>query len=106
MEFWRPRLKGPNVRQQLLTALTELSRLRPEWRLGQTMANLVMTAGHLESDGVWDLDDAEALAAAKMLIKEYSESESKLAESSPPLTLEGIPSSSNSTISQPPQQLG
>jgi hypothetical protein len=58
---------------ELLAALAELSRVRPEWRLGQTTANLAMTAGRLDSGGVWDLEDEEALAAAKTLIDQYSE---------------------------------
>lgn len=57
------------IRLELLDALAQLSRLRPEWRLGQTMANLAMTAGRLDAGGVWDLEDEEALAAAKALIE-------------------------------------
>ncbi|MBI3463880.1 MAG: hypothetical protein HY000_12610 [Planctomycetes bacterium] len=67
------------ARRDLLAALAELSRLRPEWRMGQTLANLAMTAGRLEPSGVWDLEDEEALAAAKTLIAEYSEIESEVA---------------------------
>ena len=64
------------TRFDLLAALAQLSHLRPEWRLGQTLANLAMTAGKLESSGVWDLEDEEALAAAQLLIKQQSEVES------------------------------
>ena len=53
--------------------------MRPEWRLGQMMANLAMTAGRLDSSGVWDLEDEEALAAAKSLIDQHSEVESAVA---------------------------
>lgn len=60
------------TRAELLAALADVSRLRPEWRLGQLMANLATTAGRLNSGGVWELDDAEALAAAKILIEQYS----------------------------------
>ena len=60
------------IRLELLAALSELSRIRPEWRLGQTLANLAMTAGRLDAGGVWDLADAEALAAARTLIEQYS----------------------------------
>jgi len=63
------------IRSQLLDALAELGQLRPEWRLGQTLANLAMTAGRLDSGGVWDLEDEEALAAARTLIEENSETE-------------------------------
>ena len=61
------------IRIDLLAALSRLGQLRPEWRLGQTVANLAMTAGRLDSGGVWDLEDEEALAAARTLIRQYSD---------------------------------
>lgn len=61
------------TRRDLLQALSKLSRIRPEWRLGQTLANLAMTAGRMEAGAVWDLEDDEALAAARTLIEQYSE---------------------------------
>jgi hypothetical protein len=67
------------TRLDLLAALAQLSRIRPEWRLGQTLANLAMTAGRLDSSGVWDLEDEEALAAAKTLIEQHSEVDSEVA---------------------------
>jgi len=63
------------VRLDLLAALSQLSQLRPDWRLGQTIANLAMTAGRMDSGGVWDLADEEALAAARTLIQQCSEIE-------------------------------
>ena len=63
------------IRVELLAALAQLGQLRLEWRLGQTLANLAMTAGRLDPNGVWDLEDEEALAAAKTLIDQYSELE-------------------------------
>lgn len=60
------------TRVDLLAALSRLGQLRPEWRLGQTLANLATTAGRLDAGGVWDLEDEEALAAAKTLIDQYS----------------------------------
>jgi hypothetical protein len=65
------------TRLELLAAVAELSRIRPEWRLGQLIANLAMTAGRLDSGGVWDLEDGEALAAARTLIEQHSEVESE-----------------------------
>ena len=62
-----------HIRSELLAALSQLGQLRPEWRLGQTLANLAMTAGRLDPGGVWDLEDEEAMAAAKTLIGQYSE---------------------------------
>ena len=61
------------IRTELLAALSRLGELRPDWRLGQTLANLAMTAGRLDSGGVWDLEDEEALAAARALIGQYSD---------------------------------
>jgi len=63
-----------DTRRKLLVALAKLRHLRPEWRLGQTLANLAMTAGRLDAGGVWDLEDEEALAAARVLIAQYSDS--------------------------------
>jgi hypothetical protein len=61
------------IRQELLAALEQLGRIRPEWRLGQTIANLAMTAGHPDAGAVWDLEDEEALAAARTLIEQEKE---------------------------------
>jgi hypothetical protein len=68
------------TRLELLAALSELSRIRPEWRLGQTVANLAMTAGRLDAGGVWDLEDDEALSATRRLIAQYSEIDAEVAE--------------------------
>ncbi|MBX9628228.1 MAG: hypothetical protein K2X82_30800 [Gemmataceae bacterium] len=59
------------TRADLLAALAHLGRLRPDWRVGQTLANLATTAGRLDAGGVWDLEDGEALAAARELIAQY-----------------------------------
>ena len=68
------------IRLDLLAALAELSRIRPEWRLGQTIANLATTAGRLDAGGVWDLDDNEALEAANTLIEQESEALAEVGE--------------------------
>lgn len=73
------------TRAELIAALAEVSRLRPEWRLGQLVANLATTAGRLDSGAVWELDDAEALAAAKILIEQCSQVD-RDAESPEPAT--------------------
>lgn len=61
-----------STRAELLIALTELGAMFPEWRLGETLANLAMAAGHPESGAVWDLEDGEALAAARRLIDHHA----------------------------------
>jgi hypothetical protein len=60
------------TRAELLAALAELSHARPEWRLGQMIANLAMTAGRLDPGGVWDLEDDEALRAVRALLSQQS----------------------------------
>jgi hypothetical protein len=72
------------IRSQLLAVLGDLSQLRPEWRLGQMMANVAMSAGRLDPGGVWDLEDAEALAAAKTLIGQYSQVDAEMARTVAP----------------------
>lgn len=67
------------TRTELLAALAELRRIRPEWRLGQTIANLATTAGRLDAGGIWDLEDEEALAAAKFLIEQHATAEAAVA---------------------------
>jgi hypothetical protein len=56
------------TRAELLRELAELGRAHPNWRLGQTLSNLAMAAGRLDAGGVWDLEDDEALAAARLLL--------------------------------------
>ncbi len=60
------------TRRDLLAAIGQLGQLRPDWRLGQTLANLAMVAGKVDAGGVWDLEDDEALAAARVLIEQHS----------------------------------
>jgi len=61
------------TRLELIAALIQLSSIRPEWRMGQTLANLAATAGRIDAGGVWDLEDDEALAAARTLLKEHAD---------------------------------
>ena len=56
------------TRTELLEALAELGRAHPNWRLGQALSNLAMAAGCLDAGGVWDLEDDEALAAARRIL--------------------------------------
>jgi hypothetical protein len=37
------------------------------------LANVAMTAGRLEAGAVWDLEDEEALSAARELLAQYTE---------------------------------
>jgi len=60
------------TRRNLLMALEQLGQLKPDWRVGQTLANLAMRAGRLGAGAVWDLEDDEALAAARTLIEQHT----------------------------------
>ena len=60
------------TRAALLEAPAELGREHPSYRLGQTLSNLAMAARRLDAGGVWDLEDDEALAAARSLLKARS----------------------------------
>jgi hypothetical protein len=57
------------TREALMAALAELGRAHPDWRLGQAISNLAMAAGRLDPGAVWDLEDDEALAAARLLLR-------------------------------------
>ena len=57
------------TRAELLEVLGELGRAHPNWRLGQALSNLAMAAGRLDAGGVWDLEDEEALEAARRLLR-------------------------------------
>ena len=48
-------------RMELFTALAELSRRYPHWRIGQLVANV---AGWVDVD-IWDVEDANLLAAVR-----------------------------------------
>jgi len=64
-------MKVNGTRAELLNAHAELTEVRPEWRLGQTIGNLATAAGHTDAGAVWDLEDAEALEAAQRLVESH-----------------------------------
>lgn len=67
------------TQQDLLAALAQLRQIHSQWRLGQTVANVALAAGRTEAGGIWDLEDDEALAAARRLIEQHSEAGSDVA---------------------------
>jgi hypothetical protein len=54
---------------ELVSALSELQSLFPDWRMGQLVANLVMAAGGTDAGAIWDVKDDQLLAAARRLIE-------------------------------------
>lgn len=57
------------VGEDLLTAMSELRALFPDWRMGQLVANLTQAAGRDGEGAVWDVEDEQLLAAAHRLIE-------------------------------------
>ncbi len=66
-------MTNEETRAELLAVLAELGRSHPAWRLGQAVSNIAMAAGRLDAGAVWDLEDDEALAAARLLLKQEAE---------------------------------
>jgi hypothetical protein len=66
-------MRTEETRAELLGALAELGRVHPNWRLGQTLSNLAMAAGRPDAGAVWDLEDEEALEAARRLLGNRAE---------------------------------
>ena len=62
-------MSNEQTRAELLEALRELGRAHPNWRLGQALSNLAMAARRLDAGAVWDLEDEEALAAARRFLR-------------------------------------
>lgn len=57
-------------RAELLSELGELTRLCPEMRFGQLIANLAVVARGTEAGTLWEMEDEELLAAVKWQITE------------------------------------
>ena len=72
----RAAMTTDETRTELLEALAELGRAHPNRRLGQTLSNLAMAAGHLEAGAVWDLEEEEALATARLILMRRAEASS------------------------------
>jgi hypothetical protein len=60
-------------RNEVLRALEELSEACPEYRLGQMIANLAMLARGDAEGAIWDMEDAELLAAARKHLADWHE---------------------------------
>ncbi|HEV2293255.1 MAG TPA: hypothetical protein VGR35_05325 [Tepidisphaeraceae bacterium] len=59
------------TRNELFRILAELSEVQPEVRLGQLITNLSYLARGLSTEAVWDVDDAELLAAARRQLEQW-----------------------------------
>lgn len=58
-------------RAVLLSAIAELSRRYPQWRLGQLVANI---AGWADQE-IWDVEDTQLLEAARLHLVQLGPSE-------------------------------
>lgn len=59
-------------RSEVLRALGELSETCPEYRLGQMIANLAMLARGDAEGAIWEIEDAELLAAARKYLADWN----------------------------------
>jgi hypothetical protein len=59
-------------RSEVLQALEELSEACPEYRLGQMIANLAMLARGDDEGAIWNMEDAELLAAARKHLADWN----------------------------------
>ena len=53
------------TRQEILKALAELSDKYPDWRFGQTVANVSSWAKGPTVEAIWDVEDEQFLTALK-----------------------------------------
>ena len=67
-------MNSEETRKELVELLTDLGRSRPSWRLGQMLSNLAMAAGRMDAGGVWELEDDEAIVAARRLLTRQTNS--------------------------------
>ncbi len=58
-----------SVADELIEAISELRMHFPDWRMGQLVANLVMSTGGGDGDAIWEVEDEQLLAAARRLIE-------------------------------------
>jgi hypothetical protein len=58
---------NPTPSSALLESLNRLHAAFPKWRFGQLVANLMTAAGCQETDAIWDVEDAQLLAASERL---------------------------------------
>jgi hypothetical protein len=56
------------ARAELLMAIEELCETYPHWRLGQLVANVAGWADH----EIWDIEDEQMLAAARLHLSQLS----------------------------------
>ena len=50
--------------RQVVDVIRQLRQMHPDWRLGQLVANIAMAARGPTGSAVWDVEDAEFVAAA------------------------------------------
>jgi hypothetical protein len=65
-----------STRHQLLEILAELGEAFPDWRFGQLVANVATSARGPQAEAIWDSEDDELLAAARLLVERNRERQS------------------------------
>ena len=62
----------PSTAKRIATALEELSKIYPQWRFGQLVANVATWAAGPKSEALWDVEDEDFLKAAEQHLKSRS----------------------------------
>ena len=65
----------PSTSYRIAVALEELSKIYPQWRFGQLVANVATWAKGPAAESIWDVEDEQFLKAAE----EHLHSKSKTA---------------------------
>ena len=77
--FRRNWLTSQPTRQEILARLARLSKLTPEMRFGQLIANLSYLAVGPTNEAIWDMEDEQLLEAIKHHITALSERQPNVA---------------------------
>ena len=61
------------TRAEVMRLLAELSETLPGMRFGQLVANLSYLGREFTNEAIWEIEDAELLAAARQMLKDSEE---------------------------------
>jgi len=90
---------------ELIESLAELRRSLPSMRLGQLIANMATVARGASADAIWEVEDAELLAAVRWQLDQLSARPAATAEPDAAADPSGIAFTRESTPTQPPRQV-
>ena len=68
-----------STRREILHALEQLSKLTPDVRFGQLIANLSFLASGPTNEAIWDMEDEQLLAAIRQHTDDLSQRQQSVA---------------------------